>query len=149
MTFPLFRSLWVVTCAILLSAQAASAGYCAALESHLSVIESGQTGPADPVSVDLGETSCAYGPATGDRFQNRFECVWTSSDENVWTADDARRIGQQLNSDCATLTANHGPGGYGEAYFLWYGNFTTVLIFVTDTGLKLTAQMNEEAYYWS
>lgn len=146
----IFQLMPAAILAAMSTAEASVEEYCSAIAPHLSNIEGElAAGTAEPSSIGLGETYCEYGPITADIFQNRFECVWKNTAEKTWTRDDALTIGQQLNANCPSMTANFGSSGRGEAYFLWYGNFTTVLIFVTDTGLRLTAQIDEEAYHWS
>lgn len=145
----IFKSIVGLACAFTLVAPIANAEYCAAISPHLGNIEKAKHGPKAQFHIGLDESFCQYSAKTSDIFKNRFECVWENSDEHTWTQTDAREIGARLNSNCSSLTTHFGASKQGESYFLWYGNYTTVLIFVTETGLKLTAQIDEEAYHWS
>ena len=143
------RILAAQLCAVLLASQASHAEVCTAISPHLANIEQQKRGRVDNFTIGMGETSCKYGPTTSNIFKNNFECVWTNTSERTWTRQDARDLGQKLKQSCSVLTSHFGSGGHGEEAFLWYGNFTTVLIFVTETGLRLSAQIDEEAYHWS
>ena len=122
---------------------------CSALRPHLDSVERGEATTQSKVSVGLGEDYCKM-VGSPDVFTGRVECFWSNTEDQHWTEDDARDMGQSLNQSCSFLTAHFDDARHpGAAYFLWYGDFTGVTFKVTDQGMTMVIQIDEEAFYFS
>lgn len=144
---------FVTVCAancLVMAGLPASADVCTAIQPHLDFVEQGTGSPPVGVfSLGLGEDSCKA-IKDADVFKTRVVCSWDNTPERSWTADDARDIGQKLNQSCYFLTTHFNDARHSDAaYFLWYGDYTGVVLKVTGKGLTLTIQVDEEAFYFS